>query len=55
MWRRWDDYIVYVFMISEQKGLENGRTGSKYLCEDAFLVGAINVVRCLSSLVRAVQ
>lgn len=32
-----------------------GRTGSKYLCKDAFLVGAIDVVWCLSSLVWAVE
>lgn len=32
-----------------------GLTGSKYLCEDAFLVGAVYVVWCLSSLVWAVQ
>lgn len=30
-------------------------TGSKYLCEDAFLVGAVDVVRCLSSFVGAVK
>ncbi len=31
------------------------RTGSKYLCEDAFLVGAVDVVWCLSSFVGAVK
>lgn len=33
----------------------NGHTGAKYLREDAFLVGAINVVWRLSSLVWAVK
>lgn len=32
-----------------------GHTGSEYLCEDAFLVGAVDVVWCLSSLVGAVK
>lgn len=32
-----------------------GRTGSKYLCEDAFLVGAVDVVWCLSSFVGPIK
>lgn len=32
-----------------------GHTGSKYLCEDAFLVGAVDVVWCLSGFVGAVK
>lgn len=34
---------------------KEGLTGSKYLCEDAFLVGAVNVVWCFSSFVGAVE
>lgn len=34
---------------------EKCRTGSKNLREDAFLVGTVNVVWCLSSFVGAVQ
>lgn len=32
-----------------------GHTGSKYLCQDAFLVGAVNVVWSFSGFVGAVQ
>lgn len=33
----------------------HSHTGSKYLCEDAFLMGAVDVVWCLSSFVGPVK